>query len=140
MQVEFMRSVCLVANHPASQIRNCAVLCIIAAVDVVWNFAWEESSISVHPVLDDCFVQLISTIHDAFPTLELNSPAFKSTKDFVINLFKYAGGLAFRPLLLPMISLIFQLISFTEKDDSVSYFFCIFILLVMTWPFKYIVH
>jgi hypothetical protein len=119
MQLEFMRSVCLVGNHPSSQVRNCAIMCIISAVDVVWNLAWDQSSSSVHPVPDDCFFDLISRIYDMFPTLELNSPAFKRTKDFVIYLFKHAGALPFRPLFLPMIRLIFQLISFTENDDSV---------------------
>lgn len=128
MQVEFMQSVCRVANHSSSQVRNCAVMCIIAGVDQIWNFAWDESSSSVHPIRDDSFFDLITRIHEILPTLELNSPVFKSTKDFIIYMFKYSGGLPFRPLLLPMIRLFFQLISLTEKDDSVRmschYFAC----------------
>jgi hypothetical protein len=121
LQLEFIRSVCLVAIHPSAQVRNCAVMCILAAVDEVWSFSVEPSSSIIHPIPDYCFVDLISRIYDALPTLELNSPAFKSTKDFVIFLFKHAGGLPFRPLFLPMIRLMFQLISFSDKDDSVRF-------------------
>lgn len=121
-QIEFIRSVCHVAVHPSSQVRNCAIMCIIAAVDEVWEFGWEEMSSFVHPVLDDCFVSLISRLQDSLPTLELNSPSFKCTKDFIIVLFKHFGKLPFRPLFLPMIRLVFQLISFSEKDDSVRFF------------------
>ena len=78
MQVEFMQSVCRVANHSSSQVRNCAVMCIIAGVDQIWNFAWDESSSSVHPIRDDSFFDLITRIHEILPTLELNSPVFKS--------------------------------------------------------------
>lgn len=121
-QIEFIRSVCHVAVHPSSQVRNCTIMCIIAAVDEIWDFVWEDMSSFVHPVLDDCFVSLISRIHDSLPTLELNSPYFKSTKDFIIVLFKHFGKLPFRSLFLPMIRLVFQLISFSEQDDSVRFF------------------
>jgi hypothetical protein len=122
LQLEFMRSVCLVAIHPSSQVRTCAVMCIIAAVDEVWNCDFVESSSTIHPILDSCFVDLISRIYDTIPTLKLNSPEFKSTKDFVIVLFKHAGGLPFRSLFVPMIRLIFRLISLSEKDDAVRFF------------------
>jgi hypothetical protein len=121
LQLEFIRSVCLVAIHPSAQVRNCAIMCILAAVDEVWDFTVGQSSSIILPILDHCFFHLISRIHDTLPTLELNSPAFKSTKDFVIVLFKHAGGLPFRPLFLPMIRLMFQLISFSENDDSVGF-------------------
>jgi hypothetical protein len=120
LQIDFIRSVCSIAVHPSSQIRNSAVMCIIAAVDQVWGYSVDRVSSTVNPFLDDCFFDLVSRIYDVLPSLELNSPAFKSTKDFVIYLFKHAGGLPFRPLFLPMIRLIFQLMSFCEKDDSVS--------------------